>query len=228
VPACPTRRRDLGCLSFSFLIATLAACTPTATLPPSPWPDAMLKEHRHNVRFAAASAELSASEAAELEAFLGDLPQHQRLSILVLGHVGGASDPALSSRRMRHVAELVTASGRGEPAMASLDEPRPAGRTVNGRAVADDHRVEIRVSFYQARLPACPDWSRPPEGNARNLPLSNLSCANAVNLGLMVADPLDLVHGRELAPADGIREAEAIARYRADKVKQLEADILQP
>jgi pilus assembly protein CpaD len=57
--------------------------------------------------------------------------------------------------------------------------------------------------------------------------LSNLGCANAVNLGLMVADPADLVTGAPTAPADATREAEAIVRYRTDKVRQLDPEALQ-
>ena len=76
-------------------------------------------------------------------------------------------------------------------------------------------------------LPGCPDWTRDPGYDPLNLPLSNLGCANAVNLGLMVADPGDLATTLPTSPADGTREAEAIARYRTDKVKQLEADIIQ-
>jgi hypothetical protein len=73
-------------------------------------------------------------------------------------------------------------------------------------------------------------WSpavRPPRNPTRATCLSNLGCANAYNLGLMVVDPADLAPRRALAPADGTREAEAVFRYRTDKVKQLEADIIQ-
>ena len=45
--------------------------------------------------------------------------------------------------------------------------------------------------------------------------------ATATNLAHMVAEPRDLVRGRELGPADGIREAEAIVRYREGKVTEL-------
>ena len=76
-------------------------------------------------------------------------------------------------------------------------------------------------------LPGCPNWSRDPGFDPLNLPLSNLGCANAVNLGLMVADPGDLLPRRTLAPADATREAEAIVRYRTGKVTAIDADIIQ-
>ena len=43
----------------------------------------------------------------------------------------------------------------------------------------------------------------------------------------MVADPGDLATASATRAADGTREAEAIVRYRTDKVKPLEADIIQ-
>ncbi len=41
----------------------------------------------------------------------------------------------------------------------------------------------------------------------------------------MIADPSDLAQGRTLGPADGTREAEAVVRYRTDKVKALQQGI---
>jgi type IV pilus biogenesis protein CpaD/CtpE len=44
----------------------------------------------------------------------------------------------------------------------------------------------------------------------------------------MVADPADLAEGRPLGPADGVREAEAVVRYRTDKVRPLLDEGRQP
>ena len=74
--------------------------------------------------------------------------------------------------------------------------------------------LELEVNTFAVVLPACPDWSRDPAFDGRNLGLSNIGCANATNLGLMVADPGDLRQGRSFGPADGVREAEAVMRYR--------------
>jgi hypothetical protein len=46
----------------------------------------------------------------------------------------------------------------------------------------------------------------------------------AVNLGLMVASPADLVGGRQLAPADGKPAAAAVDRYLDEKVTPLPAE----
>jgi pilus assembly protein CpaD len=74
---------------------------------------------------------------------------------------------------------------------------------------------------YLVTLPPCPDWSRQSGTDFSNLPHSNFGCATQTNLGLMVAEPRDLLHGRGLAPADGVHQAEGIVRYRTGKVIQL-------
>jgi pilus assembly protein CpaD len=51
--------------------------------------------------------------------------------------------------------------------------------------------------------------------------MSNLGCANATNLYLMVADPRDLVSGRMLGPADGEEAVRAVDNYRSGKLDSL-------
>jgi pilus assembly protein CpaD len=46
-------------------------------------------------------------------------------------------------------------------------------------------------------------------------------CTVNAALGMMVANPLDLVEGRELGPADVSQATGAMRRYRDDKVKEI-------
>ena len=80
------------------------------------------------------------------------------------------------------------------------------------------------VGRYAVTLPPCPNWSMPRANDFTNAPPSNFGCANAVNLGLMVASPGDLAQGRTLAAADGKPAAAAVDRYLADKVQPLSAE----
>jgi type IV pilus biogenesis protein CpaD/CtpE len=57
---------------------------------------------------------------------------------------------------------------------------------------------------------------------------SYYGCANATNLGLMVASPADLVSGRTLAPADGQPAVAAVERYMTDRIKQPPAPTATP
>lgn len=69
-----------------------------------------------------------------------------------------------------------------------------------------------------ATVPVAP----PCAGNSLSSPA--FGCANADNLRAMIANPADLVQGREMGGSDAIVEAAAVARYRADKVKKLRSN----
>ena len=79
----------------------------------------------------------------------------------------------------------------------------------------------IRRERYVVTLPPCPDWSKPAAGagDFTNTASSNFGCANAVNLGLMVAKPADLAEAAPLGPAAGQPAAAAVQRYLNDKVQ---------
>lgn len=83
--------------------------------------------------------------------------------------------------------------------------------------VPPDHAIVI-VGRYMVTLPACPNWSEKPASDFSNERTSNFACADATNLGLMVARPADLVAGETLAPADATPAVNAVDRYLTDKV----------
>jgi hypothetical protein len=57
---------------------------------------------------------------------------------------------------------------------------------------------------------------------------SNYGCANATNLGLMVASPADLASGRPFTGIEAQPAASAVQRYLTDKVKQPPAPTASP
>ena len=60
--------------------------------------------------------------------------------------------------------------------------------------------VRVVVSRARADVPGCPDWSRPSSPDFENRMMSNFGCAVNSNLATMVANPQDLIHGREGNP----------------------------
>ncbi len=76
--------------------------------------------------------------------------------------------------------------------------------------------IRIIVSRAAASVPGCPDWSRAPSPDfAGNTP-SNYGCAINGALARMIANPHDLIEGREAGrPADGFTSSKAIRAYRA-------------
>jgi pilus assembly protein CpaD len=60
--------------------------------------------------------------------------------------------------------------------------------------------VRVVVSRTRAEIAHCPDWSVPSNPNYNNRTMSNYGCAVNSNLAAMVANPEDLIHGREGSP----------------------------
>lgn len=72
----------------------------------------------------------------------------------------------------------------------------------------------MQMTFSEVVLPDCPDWRMSSAHNFSNHESANFGCATETNLGLMVADPNDLVHGTgELPPAHSQRGDLAITQY---------------
>jgi pilus assembly protein CpaD len=60
--------------------------------------------------------------------------------------------------------------------------------------------VRIVVTRSSASVPNCPNWSKTTEANYNSSNHPNYGCATNSNLAAMVADPEDLVRGRESTP----------------------------
>jgi pilus assembly protein CpaD len=57
--------------------------------------------------------------------------------------------------------------------------------------------IRVIVSRTRAQVPGCPNWSEPSQPNYSNKMMSNFGCGVNSNLAAMVANPEDLVRGRE-------------------------------
>jgi pilus assembly protein CpaD len=75
--------------------------------------------------------------------------------------------------------------------------------------------VRVIVARRSASVPGCPTWSTPSSPNYSNKSMSNFGCGVNTNLAMQVANPEDLLHGREGASAvDAVTGAKAIQMYR--------------
>ena len=186
-----------------------AACTPTQSY----WSEAQAtKENRvepvrlqHDVRFAN-GAQFSPAEMAQLDGFIArhDIGYGDR--VYVLTDAKTATDSA--AQRSANVAKYMAAHGVKAAILPSVE--------------AQPGLVRIVVNRYVVVPPNCPDWSKPTTADYSNTAMSNLGCANTANLGLMVADPRELVQGRTAGAADGEGSVLAIQRYRTGKITPLE------
>ncbi|MGI8931604.1 MAG: CpaD family pilus assembly protein [Sphingomicrobium sp.] len=75
--------------------------------------------------------------------------------------------------------------------------------------------VRVVVSRTRANVPNCPNWSVPSQPSVANTMMSNFGCAVNSNFAAMVANPEDLVHGREGSGlSDSATSSRAIGVYR--------------
>jgi pilus assembly protein CpaD len=226
--------RRLGWLSVVGLGLTACAGPSPAPNPALGWieagsPKALevdRAEYRHVIYFETDRAELPSLEQDRLLAFLRSAGPSGRDSVRIEGHADErASDLynlELSARRIQGVQRFLRAQGLDEVEVVSaFGEAVPAVPGSTPEAWRQNRRVELVVERYLVTLPGCPDWSRRSGTDFANLPHSNFGCATQTNLGLMIAEPRDLVRGRTLGPADGIQQAEGVVRYREGKQPDL-------
>jgi pilus assembly protein CpaD len=159
-------------------------------------------ETRVDLAFAPGSDRLAPGEAARLERLVlaGDIRPPDRVTIAA----GGT--PSLADRRAAAISSELLRYGI-------------VADTLPPRDLRSD-RATLSVGRYTVTLPPCPNWSRSFADDFTNSIPSWYGCADATNLGLMVASPADLASGRPLAPADGIVAVNAVERYLNDRVKQ--------
>jgi pilus assembly protein CpaD len=94
--------------------------------------------------------------------------------------------------------------------MVSAGAPVTAGAVQPGT-------VRVVVSRRRAVVPGCPNWSLPSNPNFDNRNMSNFGCGVNTNLAAMVANPEDLLHGREGAATNDVNTAaRAVMFYRSE------------
>jgi len=90
-----------------------------------------------------------------------------------------------------------------------------AGAPINPGTVSPDG-LRVIVSRNRAVVPNCPNWSRPSAPDPENHSMSNFGCAVNSNIAAMVANPEDLLHGREgTGVGDTTTAAKAVQFYRS-------------
>jgi pilus assembly protein CpaD len=76
--------------------------------------------------------------------------------------------------------------------------------------------VRVVVARRRAEVPNCPNWSRPAAPDFANRSMSNYGCSVNSNIAAMVANPEDLLHGREgTGVTDTYTASRAIEMYRS-------------
>lgn len=86
---------------------------------------------------------------------------------------------------------------------------------VPGADVADGMALTVFFRGHVALVSECGDWSGETGFNPSNRPHTNFGCAYQRNIGMMLADPGDLIDPRDMGPAGGARAATIIGKWTA-------------
>jgi pilus assembly protein CpaD len=182
-------------------------------------PRADLVQYGHDVAFTAGEARLTHGQRQRLDAFLARLEAGYGDRFYVVAGQGRRGEPKQAAARL--------AERRRQAVMAFLELRKLRVLPLHiefGIDAPVGEAVKVIVRRYVVTLPGCPDWTGRPGISYGNAPSSNFGCATAVNLGLMVADPGDIVAGRHPGLMDGEFVARSIERYRKGETTPLKGE----
>lgn len=157
------------------------------------------------VTFDAESANLSGDSVARLDTFLmrSDVSYGDELSMdFPLNRDGDLSE--ISQKRMAFMSKHLKERG-----LHLSSEVTPYGMSPMA------NQARFLISRYVVTPPTCGNWSQPSTGNYGNAGLQEMGCANQANLGLMVANPRDLIVGAANGAPDTENSAKAVHTFRA-------------
>jgi len=160
----------------------------------------------YNVTFPANKSRMSTRELVKLDQFLAQMnvTYGDEFSLdLPFDEKGNVSK--LNKARMAFVSEIL--KRRGIHLGADL--------TPYGTEPKKD-QAKLILSRYVVTPPQCGDWSQKASPNYSNVPLKDFGCSTQAQLGLMVANPRDLLGGNTSNGSDSERAAFAIERYRTN------------
>ncbi|MCW5731501.1 MAG: hypothetical protein KIT20_12140 [Alphaproteobacteria bacterium] len=164
----------------------------------------------HRLAFAPGASGLDAAESGRLNRFLQrELVGYGDQVTIVVPESMLANEALLDGRRAAVMREL---------ARSGLSV---AGAFVGEGSVDGKDEMRLVVLRHVVTTPPCPSWERGVFESFDNMVASNFGCATMTNLGLMVANPGDLLRGRDPGAADGEASVLAIQRYREGKITPL-------
>lgn len=175
---------------------------------PLPQPKVQRVDVQHVVAFTSKSLEMSEIEREALGLFVRQANLQPGTHVSIAAPTKTAAQAARAQNRLASVSAALQRYG----VSSSLVSAEPT----NNLSTGDE--IVVFAQSIAVLPPDCPGYNTPIAVDFEWQPNFRLGCANAINLGLMVANPSDLAQGRPLGPGDAEALALGISRYRAGKV----------
>lgn len=193
-----------------FVAASLAACADNPVVQQAKLDtryDPVRADTMLAVNFAPGSRGLDGAQVGGLNTMVSVGRRAQRDEFVV---VSDGSGGPIQQHRAQQVSQSL--SNAGARWVSTSVEP--------AMAMGPDSVVVVRSEYIIGRN-SCPSYSPATIGNPNEAAMPGFGCADAYNMGQMLARPRDAAVGRSPGPADGTVTAAAIARYREGKVPAL-------
>jgi type IV pilus biogenesis protein CpaD/CtpE len=187
--------------------ALLAACS-------NPTAEQAARDTRHDpvrgdymmaVSFAPGTGRLNQGQVNELQAMVAAGRSAQRDEFIV---VTSGTGGAIQDLRAQHVKASLSAAGARW--VSTSIEP--------ALAMGPDQVVVVRSDYRLGEF-NCPNFNPSSIGNPNGSSMPGFGCADAYNMGQMLARPRDAAIGRPPGPAEAYTNADAIQRYREGRVR---------
>jgi pilus assembly protein CpaD len=198
-------------LCLALLCGALQACDSPGEWSPAEAPRQLRVDFQrltHTAGFASSSTRLGQQEQESLTAFL----QAAQVTTDDPVYLEAVASDRLGASRISALARELTRQGYSVATLPAAPDAVPPNALL------------VVVERYVVTPPECPNWTKSSSGDHDNAPTSNFGCSSATNLGLMVADPRDLVIARTLGPASAAEAGLAIQRYSQGKTAPLPSD----
>ncbi len=166
--------------------------------------DAMLA-----VGFRPGTSQLDAGQRNELKAMVAAGRRAQRDEFVVVTDGSGGTLQQLRAQQVKQ--------------SLSTDGARWVDTAVEPAMAMGPNSVVVVRSEYRIATRNCPNYNPASMWNPNEAVMPGFGCADAYNLGQMLARPRDAAVGRSAGPADATINAEAVQRYREGRVRSVGA-----
>jgi pilus assembly protein CpaD len=155
------------------------------------------------VSFVPGRADLAAGEGARVDSFLSEYAARNSGPLKV-------SVPRSATVDRVVVERLAVVEARA--VAAGIPKSRVELGAVDARGTGD--AAVVTFERYVAQVPECADWSKNTATDWTNTPSSNFGCATQRYVGLMAADPQDLLRTPAVGSHDAAKLADSLGKYR--------------
>jgi pilus assembly protein CpaD len=163
-------------------------------------------EHTLDVPVASGDRRLTLSVQDSIAGFAADYLSASTGTIQIMLPHGSPNSGAASGMR-KQIRQVLTA--RGIPSNRIIETSYQAEATSNA--------APVRLSYVAitAMTNPCGEWPEDLQANtSSNTNYHNFGCATQSNLAAQIANPMDLVTPRDMAPIDATRRSQVIGLYR--------------